>query len=158
MKFPRTIRLDTSDMRVFAEAAEPGEWAVTGAFRFAHRDPATLRGKELQAFKQSWLGLESFGCTTLVEVMAMTEAEYDAMARRLAAHFMERYGAPDVLQAMAAAQEEMAFAQSLCDHPAHTLLSLQREFNDQGLIEKVRVVVKSRANDFSRVWAAEPET
>ena len=31
---PRTIRLDPSDTVVFSRAAEPGEWAVPGAFLF----------------------------------------------------------------------------------------------------------------------------
>ena len=31
LKFPRTIRLDPSDTFVFEWAAEPGEWAVSGA-------------------------------------------------------------------------------------------------------------------------------
>ncbi|MEY3552369.1 MAG: hypothetical protein RL735_717, partial [Pseudomonadota bacterium] len=31
MKLPRTLRLDPSDTFVFARAAEPGEWAVSGS-------------------------------------------------------------------------------------------------------------------------------
>jgi len=34
VKLIRTIRLDPSDTFVFARAAEPGEWAVSGAFVF----------------------------------------------------------------------------------------------------------------------------
>ena len=34
MKLLRTIRLDPSDTFVFERAAEPGEWAVPGAFVF----------------------------------------------------------------------------------------------------------------------------
>ncbi len=33
----RTIRLDASDTFVFDGAAEPGEWAVSGAFVFWHK-------------------------------------------------------------------------------------------------------------------------
>ena len=40
MKLLRTIRLDPSDTFVFDRAAEPGEWAVSGAFMFGHTDPA----------------------------------------------------------------------------------------------------------------------
>ena len=43
LKFPRTIRLDPSDTFVFERAAEPGEWAVSGAFVFWNRDPADAR-------------------------------------------------------------------------------------------------------------------
>ncbi|MFQ5763830.1 MAG: DUF6505 family protein, partial [Rhodospirillales bacterium] len=68
MRFPRTIRLDESDRRVFERAAEPGEWAIPGTFVFADADPATLSGKARQAFAHGFLGLESFGWSTLVEV------------------------------------------------------------------------------------------
>jgi hypothetical protein len=34
LKLPRTIRLDPSDTFVFERAADPGEWAVSGAFVF----------------------------------------------------------------------------------------------------------------------------
>ncbi|MBI3452176.1 MAG: hypothetical protein HY057_04960 [Rhodospirillales bacterium] len=159
MKFPRTLRLDTSDEKIFDCPAASGEWAVTGAFRFVNADLAKLDGKAVQAFKNAWFGLESFGASTLVEVAEIDADAYEALTRRLAAHFIESYGAPDALAAVEAAQEEMAFAASLCDHPPHTLLTLQREMTEsQGLIEKVRVVVKSRAGDFSRVWDARPET
>jgi len=42
VKLLRTIRLDPSDTFVFDKAAEPGEWAVSGAFMFAQADPAAL--------------------------------------------------------------------------------------------------------------------
>ena len=44
MKLLRTIRLDPSDTFVFEQAAEPGEWAVSGAFAFWNSDPAMLEG------------------------------------------------------------------------------------------------------------------
>ena len=42
MKLLRTIRLDVSDTFVFEKAADPGEWAVSGAFAFWDRDPSAL--------------------------------------------------------------------------------------------------------------------
>ena len=45
MKLLRTIRLDPSDTFVFEHAAEPGEWAVSGAFVFWNEDVAQLEGK-----------------------------------------------------------------------------------------------------------------
>ena len=45
-RLPRTIRLDPSDTFVFARAAEPGEWAVSGAFVFWNVDPAKLDQKQ----------------------------------------------------------------------------------------------------------------
>lgn len=139
MRFPRIIRLDSSDSRVFAPAAVAGEWAVTGAFRFAHRDPATFKSRELKAFRNGWLGLDSFGGATLVEVAELSEADQEDIARRLAAHLMAEYGI-NAAPAIEAALEEIAFAASLCGHPLRTILALDREFNEQGLIEKARVV------------------
>ena len=45
VKLLRTIRLDPSDTFVFERAAEPGEWAVPGAFAFAHADLTAVEGK-----------------------------------------------------------------------------------------------------------------
>ena len=45
MKLLRTIRLDPSDTFVFERAAEPGEWAVSGAFMaIPRRDFLALDG------------------------------------------------------------------------------------------------------------------
>ena len=56
LKFPRTIRLDPSDTFVFERAAEPGEWAVSGAFVFWNSDPATLAQKQRVALRSGFLG------------------------------------------------------------------------------------------------------
>ena len=57
VKLLRTIRLDPSDTFVFERAAEPGEWAVSGAFMFWDADPATLEGKARAAFRAGFLGV-----------------------------------------------------------------------------------------------------
>ncbi len=153
MKLPRTVRLDTSDTKVYARAAEPGEWAVPGAFRFAGVDPSALDKKARQAFKSAWLGLDGFGDCSIVEAMEASDDQYEACVRKLAAHFVEVYGAPDVLVAARAAREELAYAATLAEHPNHTLLTLEREpVEGGGVSERVRVVVKSRAGDHTRVW------
>lgn len=135
MKFPRIIRPEAGGRRPLVPTARPGEWAVTGAFRFAHRDPGTLRPSELDTFKHGWLGLETFGGARLVEIAKISPADYEEMTRRLAAYYVAEFGVADVNEAMAAAAEEMVFAASQCDHPLRTVLALKREFNEQGLIE-----------------------
>lgn len=140
MRFPRIIRHD-ADRRSFSPIAQPGEWAVTGAFRFAHRDPAGFRQREIEILKHGWLGLDSFGNASLVEVAETSEGSYDAMLRRLAAYFLANCGVVEVGDAVEAAEQEMAFAASLCGHPLKTVLALDREFNEQGLIETTRIVV-----------------
>ena len=84
LKFPRTIRLDPSDTFVFERAAEPGEWAVSGAFVFWNRDPATLGQKQRVALRSGFLGIDSLGWSTLAIVTEATEAERQAMIERLA--------------------------------------------------------------------------
>ena len=75
LKLPRTLRLDPSDSFVFARAAEPGEWAVTGSFLFWDRDPASLTGKDRVAFRSGFLGVRSFGFSTLVVVSEASESD-----------------------------------------------------------------------------------
>lgn len=126
LRLPRTIRLDPSDSFVYARAAEPGEWAVTGSFLFFGSDPAGFSGKQRQAFRGGFLGIESFGWSTLVVVTEATDAERMATVERLAAQLIAHCGAPDLATARAAAEDEIGFAQSLCDHPQGTLLGIHR--------------------------------
>ena len=69
MKLLRTIRLDPSDTFVFERAAEPGEWAVPGGFAFATMDVARLEGKKRAAFRSGFLGIDSLGWSTLLQVV-----------------------------------------------------------------------------------------
>ena len=126
MKLIRTIRLDPSDTFVFARAADPGEWAVSGAFVFWNEDVAKLGGKARSAFRGAFLGLESLGWSTLVQIVEASEADRAAVVERLAQHLVAQFGAPDIAAARAAAEEEVAFAQSLCNHPADTLVAVHR--------------------------------
>ncbi|WP_270936126.1 DUF6505 family protein [Falsiroseomonas oryzae] len=125
-KLPRTVRLDRSDTLIYEPAAEPGEWAVPGGFEFWDETPAAMSGKRRQAFRGGFLGLSSFGWSTLVEVAEATPDQRAAALEALAAHIRARHGAPDEAAARAAAAEEIAFAESLCDHPPGTILALSR--------------------------------
>jgi len=140
MKLPRTIRLDPSDTRVFHIAAEPGAWAVTGTFGFVDAIPGEMDNKAQLAFKSGWLGLDNFGYSTFVQVSVVPEDEAEAAARSLAEHLYRDFGAPDMLLAMTAAKSEIAYAASLCEHPAGTLLSIEREMTDDGITERIRIV------------------
>src|SRR5437879_7261060 len=90
LKLPRTIRLDPSDTFVFARAAEPGEWAVSGAFVFWNRDLATLDQKQRVALRSGFLGVDSLGWSTLAIVTEASEADRQAMIERLAGQLMEK--------------------------------------------------------------------
>lgn len=117
-----------------------GEWAVTGAFRFAHRDPASLMGRERTQFQYSWLGLESFAPCLHVVVTPVAPDELEQILRRLAAHLLDAWDIPSPQAAVELAAEEIEFARTLAGHPSGTVLALEREFNEQGLIERSRIV------------------
>ncbi|MBX6742432.1 MAG: hypothetical protein IRY87_10365 [Acetobacteraceae bacterium] len=140
MKLPRTLRLDPSDTVVFSRAAEPGEWAVPGGFAFWDEDPTALTGKRRQEFRAGFLGIGSFGWSTLVEVAEATPEEREAAITALAAHIRREYGAPDEAAARAAAEEEIGFAESLCDHPPGTVLALARSIEDGAVRERFRTL------------------
>lgn len=140
LKLPRTIRLDPSDTFVFERAAEPGEWAVSGAFVFFDRDPATLARKQRVALRSGFLGIDSLGWSTLAVVAEATEAEKAAAVARLAAQLLARFGAPGAEAARHAAETELAFAASLCDHAPQTLLAVQRTVNNGEIRERFRTL------------------
>ncbi len=140
LKLPRTIRLDPSDTFVYGRAAEPGEWAVTGTFLFFGSDPATFTGKRKQAFRAGFLGVDSFGWSTLVVVSEAREEERTVAVERLAEQLIAHCGAPDLASARAAAEEEIGFAQSLCDHPVGTLLGIHRSAEGEGVRESFRTL------------------
>jgi uncharacterized protein DUF6505 len=140
MKLLRTIRLDPSDTFVFERPAEPGEWAVSGAFMFADVDPSELTGKERAAFRGGFLGVASLGWSTLTQIVEVGETERRALVEALAKQLIENFGAPDLAAARSAAEEEVAFAASLCDHPKDTLIAVQRTFEDGAIREAFRTL------------------
>ena len=141
----RAIHFDESDMRIFYSPARTGEWCISGGFEFSNWGEADLAGKARQAFANGWLGVETFGRVTFVAVTRIEEAELEALARRLAAHFVEIYGAPSVEAALGVAREELAQMAELCaDHPANTLLAVARELTEAGVKEAYRAI---RAED-----------
>jgi hypothetical protein len=149
-RLPRTIRLDPSDKVVFAHAAEPGEWAVPGTFLFWGRPPDTLSRKEAIAFRSGFLGVDSFGHSTLVAVQAARADERAALVDRLAAQLVAHLGAPSLAAARPAAEEEVALAESLCrDHPINTLVALHRRHEDGAIREQFRTLKPRDETAFS---------
>ena len=138
MKLLRTIALDPSDTFVFDVAAEPGDWAVSGAFRFCDRDPAGLTGKDRSAFRSGFLGVRAWGWSTLVQIVGATAADRRALVELHAAQLVERFGAPDLATARLAAEEEVAFAESLCTHPTGSLIAVHRTATDGEVRESFR--------------------
>jgi Family of unknown function (DUF6505) len=138
VKLLRTIRLDPSDTFVFERTADPGEWAVSGTFMFWNVDPAVLEGKARSAFRGGFLGLPSFGWSTLAQVVEVQEQDRAALVDMLAQHIHERLGAPNIEDARAAAEQEVAFSASLCEHPRDTLIAVHRTCEDGAIREAFR--------------------
>jgi hypothetical protein len=163
VKLLRTIRLDASDTFVFEKAAEPGEWAVSGAFVFWNSDPATLEGKARSAFRGGFLGLSSLGWSTLVQIVEANDDDRLAVIDTLAKHLVADFGAPTVADAVAAAEEEVAFAESLCSQPQDTLVAVHRSFDNGEVRETFRTLrprqgqKPARAFSFLEVDGADEE-
>ncbi|MEM7238787.1 MAG: DUF6505 family protein [Pseudomonadota bacterium] len=141
MRLARTLRFDVSDSQVFELAAEPDEWAISGAFEFSDWGESDLKGKKRQAFANGWLGLETFGRATFIAVSEITESEFGGAVHTLAAHFVERYSAPSIDAALPIATEELNFMRAMCeDHDPNTLLIVERKLVDAGVSEAFRTI------------------
>jgi hypothetical protein len=68
-----------------------------------------------------------------------------AAIEQLARQLVEHFGAPDMQAARAAASEELAFAESLCNHETDTLIALHRTA-DAGEIREAFRTLKPRAD------------
>ena len=141
MKLARAIHLDESDTQVFFSPARTGEWCVAGGFEFSNWTEADLTGKARQAFSNGWLGLETFGRVTFVAVTRIEADEVKALEDRLAQHFVDVYGAPDLDAAGNVARDEIAHMIELCaDHDPNTLLTVARELTEAGVREAFRAI------------------
>jgi hypothetical protein len=140
VKLLRTIRLDPSDTFVFERAAEPGEWAVPGGFAFATMDVARLEGKKRAAFRSGFLGIDSLGWSTLAQVVEASDEDRSAAVELLAQRLVERFGAPSLEVARAAAEEEIGFAASISNHPKGMLVALARKHDNGDIRETFRTL------------------
>jgi len=153
VKLLRTIRLDGSDAFVFERAATPGEWAVSGAFAFTHLNVTGLAGKARAAFRSGFLGIETLGWSTLVEVVEASEPERAAAIERLAQQLIARFGAPELASARAAAAEEIDFSAALSDHPKGMLVAVSRRWEDGAIREAFRTLTPSLGPKPLRAYA-----
>jgi hypothetical protein len=135
-KLLRALRLDASDTFVFERAATAGEWLVSGSFKFWDHDLTTLSGRTKQAFRSGFLGLTSHGWSTLAVVVEASDDERAAALHALATHLMQAHGAPTLDAAIAAAEDEIAFAESLAQHPVQTLIAVHRSITADGEISE----------------------
>lgn len=125
---------------MFEPAAEPGEWAVSGAFVFWNRDPVSFQGKTRSAFRSGFLGVSTLGWSTLVQIVEANEEDRRAVVEFLASQLMTHFGAPTIDDATAAAEEEVTFTESLCTQPVDTLIAVHRSFEEGAVRESFRTL------------------
>jgi hypothetical protein len=140
MKLLRTIQLDPSDTFVFAPAAAPGEWAVSGSFVFWDSDPTRLEGKARTAFRSGFLGVTSLGWSTLVQIVEASDDDRAQAIGQLARQLVEKFGAPDLAAARAAAEDEITFAESLAVEDKDILIAVHRRVEDGEIREAFRTL------------------
>ena len=152
MKLAKTIQLDVSDTHVFEHPAEVGEWAITGTFTFVDSSPSNWSGKQQLAFRTAWLGIGSFGNSTFVQVVEMSNHEYAQAIQTLSVYLADVYNAPSQEAAKQAAQQEIDDMATMCDHTPGTLLSIERSIAEQNITEKTCVLAPSGEPAHAKIW------
>ncbi len=153
MKLARVIRFDRSDLNIFPHVADEGEWAITGSFSFADLKEDEITGKVKQAFSNGFMGVPSFGYSTLVSVATAKSNDVEAITDHLVERFITAYGAPSPDLARAAAEEEIQFIADICsEHKTGTLLSLTRTMTADGIRESFRAIAKADSCSNQQLW------
>ncbi len=154
-KMLRVIRFDESDTYVFAAAAEPDEWAVSGAMEFSGLGDDEFKGKVRQAFANGFLGVPSFGRSTFATVAYIDEDQIQGLHMAFAQGLMERFGAPSIEAALSAADADIAFAREICgDKPVNTVFTVRRVIDKQGEIREEFREIKPPTGEHrhARIW------
>lgn len=139
LKFAQIVHFDQSDLAVYARVAPSGEWAVSGGFEFATDAPDA--GKAQNAFEKGWLGIGSFGRATAAMVVEILPVQLGELRQNLATYLQTLHNAPSSKAALAAADQEIAFMQELCEGlEAHTVVLVHRTRSAEGIHEECRAV------------------
>ena len=104
------------------------------------------------AFRNGWLGIDSFGRSTFVVVAEISDNQFESVIARLAGHLFQNYGAPDMLTAAEAARSEAHYTADLSTHPLETMLAIERSFTEEGISERIRVIPNQSEAKHAKVW------
>ncbi len=155
MKLLRVIRFDETDNYVFAKAAEPDEWAISGSFEFTGLADEAIKGKTRQAFANGFLGIPSMGRSTFATVVRITDGDRDELRMMLTQIFVERHGAPSLQEALRVADEEIEFASDLCaEKPINSVFTVRRVIGDDGTFREEFREIKPPIGEpqHARIW------
>ena len=161
-KLPKVVRLDGSDIQVYESAANPGEIAVPGGFEFLEDSINKMHGKRLQGFLTGFLGIETFGRSTLVAITSIDSEEYQNAINQLSVNILSLFSTLDRSSALKAALDEIHYAESLCEYDEGTVLALEREFIDKDIKERFKKFIPATSADWEKskpfVYRLEKET
>jgi len=153
MKLAHTIRFDSSDLKVFPRAAEEGELAIVGTCCFSGFQEDELTGKIRQAFRNGFLGINSFGFSTFVCVSALKANDLPLIQKTLAKEFIREFNPEYKEEAIIVANQEIEFMASLCaDHEVGTVIAIQREWTENGIAEAFRSISKADSCAEQKIW------
>jgi hypothetical protein len=76
----------------------------------------------------------------LAQIVEVTAEERATAVAELAARLVEHCGAPDLATARSAAEEEIEFATSLCNHPVGMLIAVSRRYENEAIRESFRTL------------------
>ena len=107
------------------------------------RMPATLDGKARAAFRSGFLGIDSLGWSTLVQIVEASEEDRAAAVDLLAQRLVDASARPISRRRAPAAEEEIAFAASLSDHPQGHAGGGARKYEDGTIREAFRTLTPS---------------
>ena len=111
-----------------------------------------LDGKARTAFRSGFLGVNSLGWSTLAQIVEASAAERAELVELLVGLLVEHFGAPDVTAARTAAEDEVAFAESLCTEPRDTLIAVHRRYEDGAVRESFRTLRPRHGGKPARVF------
>ena len=152
MKLAKTIQLDVSDNHIYDHPANPEEWAIAGTFTFLDGGADHWSRKYRFAFQSSWLGLKSYGNSTFVQITKIPKHEYEFIIGSLAKHLIDKYNAPNVVEAKHASKKEIDDMALLCNHPSGTLLTIERSLVENGIKERTRVIKPTKERRSAKAW------
>ena len=75
-----------------------------------------------------------------MQIVEASQADRANLVETLAQRLVDHYGAPDMDAARGAAEEEVAFAESLCEQPQDTLIAVHRTYEEGELRETFRTL------------------
>ena len=98
------------------------------------------KARHVLRFRSGFLGISTLGWSTLVQIVEASEDDRLAAIDTLAKQLVANFGAPTIDDAVAAAEEEISFAESLCTQPQDTLIAVHRTFEDGSVRESFRTL------------------